>query len=209
MPIIAFNTHNQGQVGDTIEPRRVTMVTTDNLATITTAGYLNNQNALGNPLSPTDIIETIYNYNPQTKTGTLGFFQVLQSLGSFTLEAATVNPVGVNTNAVSTFAAGAGFILDKAPATVAAGAVTLNKQSGVITTTALTTAAGSSSTFTLTDSEIKSTSVIIPSWQGGTNTNANFIVEIVPANGSAVFTIFNNAPTAALNGTISLGFAVF
>ncbi len=57
MGIIAINVNTTGLVGQQINPRRCTMITTDSLATITTAGYLNNQNALGNQILPTDIFE--------------------------------------------------------------------------------------------------------------------------------------------------------
>lgn len=79
MSIIAFNTKVTGLVGETIEPRRCTMITTDNLATITTAGYLNNQNVNGNPILPTDIFEVLYSFNTATKVGTFGIFQVTYS----------------------------------------------------------------------------------------------------------------------------------
>lgn len=76
MAILAFNTRVTGLVGETIEPRRCTMITTDSLATITTAGYLNSQNTNGNPILPTDVFEVLYSFNQATKIGILGFFQV-------------------------------------------------------------------------------------------------------------------------------------
>jgi len=79
MAILSLNTNVTGLVGQQIEPRRCTMVTTDSLATITTAGFLNNENTSGNPILPTDVFEIIYDFNEQTKVGTLGFFQVTYS----------------------------------------------------------------------------------------------------------------------------------
>lgn len=79
MSIIAFNTNTTGLIGANVQPRRCTMVTTDNLATITTAGYLNNQNLLGNSISPTDIFDVLYSFNAQTQVGTYGVFQVTYS----------------------------------------------------------------------------------------------------------------------------------
>jgi hypothetical protein len=55
------------------------MITTDNLATITTAGYLNNQNNLGNPILPTDVFEVLYSFNKATQSGTFGIFQLTYS----------------------------------------------------------------------------------------------------------------------------------
>lgn len=86
MSILALNTRTTGLVGETIEPRRCTMITTDNLATITTAGYLNNQNTSGNPIFPTDVFEILYSFSQATKSGTLGFFTVTySSLTGYTL----------------------------------------------------------------------------------------------------------------------------
>jgi len=86
MSIIAINTKVTGLVGEQIEPRRCTMITTDSLATITTAGYLNNQNTAGNPILPTDVFEVLYSFNEATRVGVLGFFQVTYAAATgFTL----------------------------------------------------------------------------------------------------------------------------
>lgn len=76
MAIISLNVNVTGLVGPSVDPRRCTMITTDNLATITTAGYLNNQNNLGNPILPTDIFEVLYSFNQATQRGTFGIFQL-------------------------------------------------------------------------------------------------------------------------------------
>lgn len=86
MGIIAINVNVTGLVGFNVTPRRCTMVTTDNLATITAAGYLNNQNLLGNPILPTDIFEVLYSFNQQTQVGTYAIFQLTYSASTgFTL----------------------------------------------------------------------------------------------------------------------------
>lgn len=82
MGIIAINVFNTGLVGETVNPRRCTMITTDNLATVTTAGYLNNQNSLGNEILPTDLFDVIYSYNTATKAGTFGIFQLTYSVST-------------------------------------------------------------------------------------------------------------------------------
>jgi len=79
MGIIAINVNTTGLVGFNVTPRRCTLVTTDSLATITTAGYLNNQNLLGNTILPTDIFEILYLFNSQTQVGVYGIFQVTYS----------------------------------------------------------------------------------------------------------------------------------
>lgn len=53
------------------------MVTTDNLATVTTAGYLNSGNVdSANPISTTDVLMVLYSYNYQTTSGTFAQFTV-------------------------------------------------------------------------------------------------------------------------------------
>lgn len=100
--------------------------------------------------------------------------------------------------------------VDAGTATSTAGAATINNQVGVITTEALTTAAGSTYTMTLTNSVIKSTSVVLVTVGKGTATTGEPVVQFVtPASGSAVILIRNVAAAAALNGTITIGFLVF
>lgn len=71
------------QVG--ILPQNKRMVTTDNLATITTAGYLNAVDLQSNPVSPTDVIEVLYSFDDVTKIGTYGVLLVSISNGVITL----------------------------------------------------------------------------------------------------------------------------
>jgi hypothetical protein len=86
MGILAFNTNTTGLVGQTVDPRRGSMTTTDNLATITTPGYLNNQNNAGSPIFPTDVFEVLYNFNINTKTFNFGIFTLTYSQATgFTL----------------------------------------------------------------------------------------------------------------------------
>ena len=86
MSIIAINVNTTGLIGQQIQPRRCTMITTDSLATITAAGYLNNQNLLGNTILPTDIFEVLYAFDEPTQSGTFGIFQVsFSSSTGFTL----------------------------------------------------------------------------------------------------------------------------
>ena len=114
----------------------------------------------------------------------------------------------VNT-AVNTMGAGSEIQLDKGVGVEAANAVTINKQSGVITSSALTTAGGATYVITLTNAVIAATSVVLVSWMGGTNTTANFTMNATAAAGSSVITIHNNTAATALNGTIIIGFTVW
>jgi hypothetical protein len=76
MGIIAINVNTTGLIGDQVQPRRCTLVTTDNLAAVTAAGYLNNENKLGNTILPTDIFDVLYSFNTSTGQGTFGMFTV-------------------------------------------------------------------------------------------------------------------------------------
>ncbi len=87
MGIISLNTNTTGLVGDQVNPRRITMVTTDSLATITTAGYLNSAASEGFIFLPTDVLEALYDFNTSTQAGTLGFFQLSFSGRTITLNA--------------------------------------------------------------------------------------------------------------------------
>ena len=83
MGIIQLPLGLPAQVG--IVPAHKNMLTTDNLNTITTAGYLNQYNLEGNPILPTDTIDVIYSYNAQTNSGVYGLFIPSISNGVITL----------------------------------------------------------------------------------------------------------------------------
>lgn len=83
MGILNLTTDVAGQIG--VNPRRVKMITTDSLATITTANYLNAGNLEGRALLATDILDVVYLYNTATNTGTYGEFLPSFSSGIITL----------------------------------------------------------------------------------------------------------------------------
>ena len=90
-----------------------------------------------------------------------------------------------------------------------AGAATINAQTGVITTEALTTAAGATYTMTLTNTYIKVGSIVNVTVGKGTDTAGMPVVAFVtPAAGSAVIILQNVHAANALNGTILIGFSV-
>lgn len=94
-------------------------------------------------------------------------------------------------------------------ATAVAGAATLNKGSGVVTTEALVTAAAASYTLTLTDTYITATDIVMVSVGYGTATTGEPAVHRVnPAAGSATIVIRNDAAAAAFNGTLRISYAV-
>lgn len=83
MGIISITTDVAGQIGDL--PRRVKLITTDSLATITTAGYLNNQNLQGYQILPSDVLDVEYLWNTSTNVGTYEVFLPSFSNGVITL----------------------------------------------------------------------------------------------------------------------------
>ena len=92
-------------------------------------------------------------------------------------------------------------------ATATAGAATLNKPAGKVTTEALVTAALSNYTLTLTNSTIAATDNVFVSLAYGTATTGNPVVSrVTPGAGSVVITVRNVDPTVALNGTIVVSF---
>jgi hypothetical protein len=97
---------------------------------------------------------------------------------------------------------------DVGSAVSTAAAATINHTSGLVTTEALTTAAGADYTFTLTDANISPDSVVIANVGGdGTNTTVPcHIHSYVPAAGSVTFKVRNAHASAALNGTLKIRF---
>lgn len=112
-------------------------------------------------------------------------------------------------NAVNTLTGTGQIILVKANGTEAANAVTASGNSGVITTSSLTTAGGSSYAITWTNTLITATSVIGLTIMGGTNTTENITLKATAGSGTSTLTIYNNTTATALNGTILIGYTVF
>lgn len=85
--------------------------------------------------------------------------------------------------------------------------ITANTVSGIITTKALTTAAGSSYTFTLENSLISATTKLFVQVSGGTKTTGLPLITVAnPGSGSASITITNVAPLVSFDGTIEMSF---
>lgn len=236
MGILQAPTILPGQVG--IIGAMKYMVTTDNLATITTAGYLNSIDLAVNPILASDVIGINYSYNYQTTKGTFGIFTVTISNGVISLvqwanpgdvllpvvsgDIAVFNGTSgqikdgnilssnlMQVNVVNTMTTGGSIVLLKGTGTEAANAVTVNNQAGVITTSSLTTGGGSSYAITWTNSFIHANSTILLSLMGGTNTTTNITIQATAGPGTSTLTIFNNTAATALTGTIIIGFAVF
>lgn len=94
-------------------------------------------------------------------------------------------------------------------ASATAGAATLSKTQGKVTSEAITTAAGSDYVLTLTNTKIAAADIVLVSVANGTNTTEGLAVNRVqPANGSCVIRIRNTHASSALNGTIVISFFV-
>lgn len=94
-------------------------------------------------------------------------------------------------------------------ATGSGAAETCNAQAGVITTEALTTASGASSTRTLTNSFITANSLVFVQLMGGTNTVVVGVTAYVTAVAAGSATIkISNISGGALNGTVVYSFLV-
>lgn len=94
-------------------------------------------------------------------------------------------------------------------ATATSGAATLHKNSGVITTESLTTAAGSEYALTLTNNTIAAGDIVLASVQNGDNTIAPiFVSTVTPASGSVVIKVVNGHASSQLNGKLKIAFAV-
>lgn len=106
---------------------------------------------------------------------------------------------------------GTGLVLvgDTGTATSTAAAATVSKQSGIVTSEALTTAAGASWDLVLTNTKIAATSKVFASVQNGTNSQGIPVVgAITPGSGSATIKVFNLHASQAFNGTIKVTFGI-
>lgn len=129
---------------------------------------------------------------------------------SFVMTEGAQTLTGVKTFASGiAFGAGATLDADSSTATATAGAATLSKMAGVVTSEALTTAAGADYTLTLTNTVVAAGDIVLASVDNGTNTTVGLAVNRVTAGaGSATILIRNTHASAALNGTIKISFLV-
>lgn len=89
------------------------------------------------------------------------------------------------------------------------GTATLNKTSGKVTTGALTTAAAATHVLTMTNSKIAAgDTVLVTVGKGTATTGTPTVADVTPGNGSVVITIQNIHASAAINGTLVIGFLV-
>ena len=136
---------------------------------------------------------------------------------NLTLDAKGTGTITLNGTATGGVVSGQNFsiasgavlkLLDNGTATATAGAATLAKSTGVITSESLTTAAGATYTLTVTDTQIAASDVVFASVKLGTATTGMPVVTTVtPAAGSLVIIVQNIHASAAFNGTIVISFS--
>lgn len=99
------------------------------------------------------------------------------------------------------------YLSSKANGTEVANAVTASGTSGVITTSSLTTVSGASYAITWTNTFITTSSIVILSLMGGTNTKNTLQIKATAGSGTSTLTITNNN-AASLDGTVIIGYVV-
>jgi hypothetical protein len=115
---------------------------------------------------------------------------------------ATPQSAYVTTGALKTYAQGGAIVT----ATGTSNASTANGERVIITTEALTTAAGATFTETITDSSVAAASLATCSVAlGSATTGMPVVTTTTPGAGSLVVIIQNIHASAALNGTIKIG----
>lgn len=151
-------------------------------------------------------LDTTLNQNMGTQLGSINDMMTELYAASST----TPTP-SVTTLTASGLITGGSLALDTGTKTASAtgGAATLNKDAGVITSEALTTAAGATYTLTLTNSSIAAADQVFASVQYGTATaGMPCITRVTPGSGSVVIIVQNIHASAALDGTIKIAFMV-
>lgn len=172
----------------------------DNLATITTAGYLNSASIqAGIPLSNADVIQCLYSYNQQTGSGTYGVFTVsiAASNGKITLTEWTgtsgvVLPTIANHIATYTNTTGT---LSEDPATAISGGSIQAGLSGTAGT--LASFPGTASKGSLVIAAVANTGNTTTTISNAAMGQASVISIPDPAGATADFVV---APSALVNG---------
>lgn len=141
-----------------------------------------------------------------------GFIAALTLGSAYAAEPAKTALKGSETGERSTEAAqifnAARLKLGSGTGTCASNAVTLNRAAGVITTEALTSAAGTTYTCTLTSSKIQSGDVVIATVDPNGSTGQPILLNAAVSSGSVAFIVKNIDASAALNAAVKIRFIV-
>jgi hypothetical protein len=147
----------------------------------------------GNTTFFTSIGDLAFPFSPPSSNGATPGTIDNMVLGATTPQAATISQLRVDSG--------------NKTATATAGAATLNKTAGVITSESLSTAAGSIYTLTLTDSAIAATDQVMASVQPGTSTTGTpSITTVDPVAGQLIIKVKNIDASNAFNGTLLISF---
>ncbi len=92
--------------------------------------------------------------------------------------------------------------------TTSSFAGTVNTQAGIVTTDALTTAAGASQAVTITNNKVSAGDVVVVTRTGGTSTTGTLEINAVCTANTLTITLTNRHAAAAFNGTMILSFIV-
>jgi len=130
------------------------------------------------------------------------------ALAGGTVTGATTFSALITVNAGVTLGSGSNLTSDSGTQSALAGAATLNKQSGTITSESLTTPAASTYTLTLTNSVVTSAARVFVSCDNGSNTQGELTVQRVTPSASQVVILVKNTGALAYNGTIKINFFV-
>lgn len=100
-------------------------------------------------------------------------------------------------------------LLDTGTATATAGAATLSKSTGKVTSESITTAAGAAYTLTLTNTQIAAADIVMTNVANGTNSQGIPVIGLVtPGAGSCTIVVHNLHASQAFNGTVVISFMV-
>ena len=124
---------------------------------------------------------------------------------SFTADA---EPIESDASALAEAAIGGA---SNSAASATSGAATLNNASaGIITSESITTAAGATYTLTLTSNLIKAGSLVLANVTlGSSTTGVGAVTHVTCSAGQVAIKVQNVHASAAFNGTIKIGFAIF
>lgn len=115
----------------------------------------------------------------------------------------SLNVAGVNVAGI------ARIDLDSATATLSSHAATITKWSAVITTEALTTAAGASQAFVITKTGVAAGDLAFVTRSGGTSAGGTPIFKAVCTTDTVTVTVDNKHASAALDGTLIFNLIIF
>lgn len=115
----------------------------------------------------------------------------------------SLNTAGINVAGI------ARIDLDSETATLSSHAVTLTKWAAVITTEALTTAAGSSQAFVITKTGVAAGDIAVVNMVGGSSTTGTPLLRTACTSNTVTVTVDNKHASAALNGTLIFNLIIF